>query len=74
MLADFLDFCFEHMMKVDEFPGIQSLCMKFAYRMCLFYPEQMDELKRTLVAMETDYYIPATKGLRRKILSGKMKG
>ena len=52
------------MMKVDEFPGIQSLCMKFAYRMCLFYPEQMDELKRTLEAMETDYYIPATKGLR----------
>ena len=72
--TDFLDFCFEHMMNVDEFPGIQTLCMKLAFRMCQFYPELMDELKRTLEAMETDYYKPAIKGLRKKILSGKMKG
>ena len=70
--TDFLDFCFDHMMSVDEFPGIQTLCMKLAFRMCQFYPELMDELKRTLEAMETDYYKPAIKGLRRKILSGKM--
>ena len=71
--TDFLDFCFEHMMNVEEFPGIQSVCMKLAYRMCKFYPELMDELKRTLEGMEIDYYKPAVKGVRNKILSGKLK-
>ena len=28
--TDFLDFCFEHMMDVEEFTGIQSVCMKLA--------------------------------------------
>ena len=71
--TDFLDFCFEHMMDVEEFPGIQSVCMKLAFRMCKFYPELMDELKRTLEAMEIEYYKPAVKGVRNKILSGKLK-
>ena len=68
--TDFLDFCFEHMIDVEEFPGIQSVCMKLAFRMCKFYPELMDELKRTLEAMEIDYYKPAIKCLRKRILSG----
>ena len=71
--TDFLDFCFEHMVSIEEFPGIQTLCMKLAYRMCTFYPELMDELKRTLEAMEIDYYKPAVKCLRKRILSGKYR-
>ena len=71
--TDFLDFCFEHMVSVEKFPGIQTLCMKLAYRMCTFYPELMDELKRTLEAMEIDYYKPAVKCLRKRILSGKYR-
>ena len=71
--TDFLDFCFEHMACIEEFPGIQTLCMKLAYRMCTFYPELMNELKRTLEAMEIDYYKPAVKCLRKRILSGKYK-
>jgi hypothetical protein len=71
--TDFLDFCFEHMMSIEEFSGIQSVCMKLAFRMCKFYPELMDELKRMLEAMETDYYKPAVKGVRNKILNGKLK-
>jgi Zn finger protein HypA/HybF involved in hydrogenase expression len=71
--SDFLDFCFEHMVSVEEFPGIQTLCMKLAYRMCTFYPELMDELKRTLEAMEIDYYKPAVKCLRKRILSGRYR-
>ena len=71
--TDFLDFCFEHMVSIEEIPGTQTLCMKLAFRMCHFYPELMDELKRTLEAMEIDYYKPAVKGLRNKILSGKLK-
>ena len=71
--TDFLDFCFEHMVSIEEFPGIQTLCMKLAYRMCSFYPELMDELKRTLEAMEIDYYKPAIKCLRKRIFSGRYK-
>lgn len=81
--TDFLDFCFDHMMDVEEFPGIQSVCMKLAFRMCKFfaersggaerYPELMDELKRTLEAMEIDYYKPAVKCVRNRILNGKLK-
>lgn len=71
--TDFLDFCFEHMMDIEEYPGIQSVCMKLAFRMCKFYPELMDELKRTLEAMEIDYYKPAVKCVRSRILNGKFK-
>ena len=71
--TDFLDFCFEHMIDVEELPGIQSICMKLAFRMCKFYPELMDELKRTLEAMEIDYYKPAVKCVRSRILSGRLK-
>ena len=70
---DFLDFCLDHMMDVEEFPGVQAVCMKLAYRMCKFYPELMDELKRTLEAMDIDYYKPAVKCARSRILSGKLK-
>ena len=69
--ADFLDFCMEHMVAGDEFPGVQTLCMKLANRMCNFYPELMEEFKRIVDAMEIDYYKPAVKGLRNKILNGK---
>ena len=71
--TDFLDFCFDHMMDVEEYPGIQSVCMKLAFRMCKFYPELTDELKRTLEAMEIDYYKPAVKCVRNRILSGKLR-
>ena len=73
MRTDFLDFCFEHMVSIEEYSGIQTLCMKLAYRMCTFYPELMNELMRTLEAMEIDYYKPAVKGLRKKILSGRYR-
>ena len=71
--TDFLDFCFEHMVSIEEFSGTQTLCMKLAFRMCTFYPELMDELKRTLEAMETAYYKPAVKCLRKRIFSGRYK-
>ena len=48
-------------------------CMKLAFRMCKFYPELMDELKRILEAMEIDYYKPAVKCVRNRILNGKLK-
>ena len=71
--TDFLDFCFEDMVSIEEFPGTETLGMKLAFRMSTFYPELMDELKRTLEAMEIDYYKPAIKCLRKRIFSGRYK-
>ena len=71
--TDFIDFCMEHMVAGDEFPGVQTLCMKLAYRMCSFYPELKEEFMRILDVMEIEYYKPAVKGLRAKILSGKFR-
>lgn len=68
--TDFLDFCLEHMVDINEFPGTQSLCMKHAYRMCTFYPELMDELIRTVKDMEIECYKPAVKSVRNRILKG----
>lgn len=71
--TDFLDFCLEHMQNPDEYPGIQSLCLKLAYKMSLFYPELMDELKRTLVSMDMSYYSPALRSVRNRILANKYR-
>lgn len=69
--TDFLDFCLEHMQNPDEYPGIQSLSLKLAYKMCLFYPELMDELRRTLESMDMAYYSPALRSVRNRILANK---
>lgn len=69
--TDFLDFCLDHMSNPNEYPGIQSLSLKLAFRMCQFYPELMDELKRTLQSMDMAYYSPALRSVRNKILGGK---
>ena len=71
--TDFLDFCLEHMADIGELPGVQSISMKLAFRMCKFYPELMDEFRHTLEAMEISYYKPAVKSVRNRILAGKMK-
>ena len=70
--TDFLDFCFEHMINLGELPGIQSICMKLANRMCKFYPELMEEFKRTVKSMDIEYYKPAVKCVRNRILNGKL--
>ncbi len=69
--TDFLDFCLDHMQNPDEYPGIQSLSLKLAYRMCQFYPELMDELRRTLESMDMSYYSPALRSVRNRILTNK---
>lgn len=69
--TDFLDHCLSKMVSLNEVPSVQSLCMKLAYKMCKFYPELMEELKRTLEAMEISYYTPAVKNVRNKILNTK---
>lgn len=71
--TDFLDFCLGHMADAQEYPGIQSLCMKLAFRMCSFFPELRGELLRTLQVMEADCYTPAVRSVRHRILTGRMR-
>lgn len=71
--TDFLDFCLEHMADADELPGIQSISMKLAYRMCKFYPELLAEFKVTLESMEPEFFKPAVNCVRNKILRGRLK-
>jgi hypothetical protein len=69
--SDLYDFCLDHAVDVEELPAIQAICMKIAYRISTFYPELMAELKRILEGMEIEYYKPAVKSIRSRILSGK---
>lgn len=71
--TDFLDFCLEHMADTDELPGIQSISMKLAFRMCKFYPELLAEFKATLESMEPEFFKPAVNSVRNKILRGRLK-
>lgn len=71
--TDFLDFCMDRMYSFQEAPSVQALCLKIAYKICANYPELMDELIRTLQAMEMDYYKPAVRSVRKRILSNKFK-
>lgn len=69
--TDFLDYCFDRMACPDEAPSIQALCMKLAYKMCSFYPELTEEFMLTLENMDIEYYKPAVKSVRRRILRVK---
>ena len=69
--SDLYDFCLDHAVNVEELPGIQAVCIKIAYRISTFYPELMAELKRILEGMEIEYYKPAVKSIRNRILTGK---
>ena len=71
--TDFLDFCLEHMADADELPGIQSISMKLAFRMCKFYPELLAEFKAMLESMEPEFFKPAVNCVRNKILRGRLK-
>lgn len=70
--VDFLDFCLERMLSVQELPGVQSLCMKIAYELCLPIPELLQELKTMLEMMEGDL-CPAIRTVRKNILKAMQK-
>lgn len=70
--TDFLDFCLEHMQRMDEPSGVQSLCMKIALKLCRLYPELEEELMHILQNMEMTYYQAGVKSLRNRILKGAL--
>ncbi|MCQ2294617.1 MAG: hypothetical protein MJZ67_03090 [Bacteroidales bacterium] len=64
--TDFLDFCLQHMVSLEEPCGVQALCMKLAHEMCQFYPELSQEFKATINMMPTEHYKPGVKHLISK--------
>ena len=71
--TDFLDFCLSHMVMLEEPPGVQSLCMKLAHRMCSFYPELLHEFYATLNMMQIEHYKPGLSHLIKKYINQKDK-
>lgn len=66
--VDFLDYCFERMLDLNQAIAVQALCIKMAYKLCLTEPELLVELRLYLENVETDYYSPAVKSCIRNIL------
>lgn len=71
--VDLLDFCLERISCPQELPGIQSLCMKIAYELCLPIPELCHELK-TILEMMPPESSPAIRAVKRNILKAMPKG
>lgn len=69
--VDLLDFCFERMLSIQELPGVQSLCIKIAYELCLPIPELKQELKTTLDMMQGELK-PAIYCVRRNVLKAML--
>lgn len=66
--TDFLDFCLERAVSPAYQPGIQSLCMKIAYKMCRHYPELSEELKSLLESVEPEYFSAGTRYAWKTVL------
>ena len=66
--VDFLDFCLERMLSPKEPPGVQSLCIKLAYKLCLLEPDLMKEFRMMLEMAREDQPSPAIKSSIRNIM------
>lgn len=71
------DFCLEHALDIKEPPGVQSRCIKMAYKLCCREPELFYELKLIMDNADLSFY---SKGLRtcfknvKRGLEGKFSG
>lgn len=54
-----LEYCFAHMLDKKESIGVQSLCIRLAYRLCRAEPDLLHELRMYLENTETEYYSKA---------------
>lgn len=64
----FLDFCLDAMLSPSESVGVQAVCIKLAYAICLKEPDLMGELRSYLENMEPEYYTVAVRASRNNIL------
>ncbi|NDV82933.1 hypothetical protein [Bacteroides sp. 51] len=66
--VDFLDFCFNNMLDLNQAIATQALCIKMSYKLCLLEPELLPELKLYLENAEPEYYSPGVKSCIRNVL------
>lgn len=66
--TDFLNFCLERMVSKQELPGVQTLCMKLAYELCLPIPDLLQEFRTMLEIMEPDLLQVSLQTVRKNIL------
>lgn len=71
--TDFLDFCLDQMVRLSTPAGIQALCMKIAYRLCMHYPELHEEIMRTVGSLDLSLYQPALKCTVKNVMQGKLR-
>ena len=66
--TDFLDFCLEKMMSKKELPGVRTLSMKLAYKMCRNIPELMQELRVLLDMMESELQEASMRAAHKNVM------
>lgn len=66
--VDFLNFCIERMVSTGEPPGIQSLCLKLAYELCLHNPDLLQEFSAILEMTDFEVFSPAIQCARKNIV------
>jgi len=54
--VEFLNFCLDHALSLQEPIAIQAQCVKMAYELCKKEPELLPELKYILEDAEPEYY------------------
>ena len=72
--TDFLDFCLERMVSPNELPGVQTLCIKLAYELCLTIPELLQEFRSTIELIEPDLLPASLRAVHRNIRKAMKTG
>lgn len=64
---DFLDFCFTKINSESEPYAIRCFCIYISYKLCMHYPELLNELKDRLEMLSLQDLSPGLKCARRKV-------
>ncbi|MBO6117160.1 MAG: hypothetical protein J6P44_01310 [Bacteroidales bacterium] len=66
--TDFLDFCLANCVSPLQPTGVQSLCMKLAYKQCILFDELLNELKSTMQIIHPNELSAGARSQYNKIL------
>ncbi len=69
---DLLEFCLQHSISKDELPGVQTLCLKLAYEICLLIPELLEEFRLHL-DLVSDSPMPSIYSVHKNLLKAMRK-
>ncbi len=66
--SDFIDFCMDKITACAQPYAIRAYCIKLAYEHMKYYPELLEELKRTLNMLEQEALSPGLLSAKRQIM------